>query len=507
MNLETMSPPVPGARQTMVRNRRNELLAELRALRAQVQGEGLSMLERWEQRIRRPGFRERALNLAHYIVLRRRDLRPLQDELTLLGLSSLGRLESRVLPGLDAVIAALAAIVRDPAPEPFPSPAEMLHGRDLTRVNADLALGPCQGLRAVRIMVTLPVELADEPRLATELLESGADLVRINCAHDGPAEWERMIGHVRRAGRRLGRVPRILMDLAGPKCRTGEVQTAKGHKRLRRGDEFFLARGDFASEERWPVQVKCTLPSVFPQLRAGSPVWIDEGRLGGEVKALLPEGALVRVDNAPPRGLRLRADKGLNFPDTPLGVASLTAKDLADLDFVAGAADLVGYSFVQGAEDIELLQRELAGRIGERAASTLGIVAKIETPQAVRNLPEIIVQAAGRQPLAIMIARGDLGVEIGFARLAEIQEEILWLCEAAHVPVIWATGVLNGLVKDGQPNRGEMTDAAMSSRAECVMLNKGPHIVEALQVLDTLFVRMAEHQQKKTPRLRALRSW
>jgi pyruvate kinase len=487
--------------------RKAQLLEQLRQLRRDVDSDALRILEGWAHRIRREGFRERALNLAHYIVLRRRDLRPLQDELMLLGLSSLGRIEGRVLANLDAVIAALAAIVRDPRPEPFPSRAEMLHGKDLTRVNADTALGPLAGVRRVRLMVTLPLEVAASPELAAELLENGADLVRINCAHDGPEVWRAMIGNVRRAAREARREVRVLMDLAGPKCRTGEVRTAKGHKRLRVGDELLLVPADFASLEQYPCQAACTLPSVFKNLRFGAPVWLDEGRLGGVVKAILPQGALVSVESAPPRGLRLKPDKGLNFPDTDLGVAPLTAKDLSDLDFVADEADLVGYSFVQAPEDIARLQAELERRAGARRASGIGIVAKIETPQAVRNLPEIIVQGAGRQPFAIMIARGDLGVEIGFARLAEIQEEILWLCEAAHVPVIWATGVLSGLIKDGQANRGEMTDAAMSARAECVMLNKGPHVAEALRCLDGLFVRMAEHVDKKSPRLRALRSW
>jgi pyruvate kinase len=106
-----------------------------------------------------------------------------------------------------------------------------------------------------------------------------------------------------------------------------------------------------------------------------------------------------------------------------------------------------------------------------------------------------------------MIARGDLAVEIGFERLAEMQEEILWLCEAAHVPVIWATQVLESLVKTGMPSRGDMTDAAMSARAECVMLNKGPNLGAGVAVLDGLLRRMSENQSKKTPRLRALQSW
>lgn len=487
--------------------RGRELLIELRALRAQVDAGGQALLARWETRILRHGFRERALNLAHYIVLRRLDLRRLQDELTLLGLSSLGRLEGRVLANLDAVIAALALITGDPQPSPFPEVEVMLHGPALTHANAAKALGPCAGLRSVRLMVTLPAAAATDPDVALALLENGADLVRINCAHDGPEAWAGMIRNVRDAGRSLGRPVRVLMDLAGPKCRTGEVSVAKDHKRLHPGDEFLLVREAFQPRASWPVQACCSLPTVFAQLRAGAPVWVDEGRLGGVVRAVMPAGAIVQVQTAPPRGFKLKPDKGLNFPDTELGVPPLTDKDLEDLDFVSANADLVGYSFVQGAEDIDRLQRELASRIGEQRAAAIGIVAKIETPRAVRNLPEIIVQAAGRQPFAIMIARGDLGVEIGFARLAEIQEEILWLCEAAHVPVIWATGVLNGLIKDGQPNRGEMTDAAMSARAECVMLNKGPHVLQALQCLDELFIRMAEHQQKKSPRLRALKSW
>ena len=155
---------------------------------------------------------------------------------------------------------------------------------------------------------------------------------------------------------------------------------------------------------------------------------------------------------------------------------------------------------------IELLQQELDKRFRENC-SRVAIVAKIETSIAVSNLPELIIRGAGKQPFGVMIARGDLVVEIGYQRLAEIQEEILWLCEAAHVPVIWATQVLENLVKDGAPSRGEMTDAAMAERAECVMLNKGQFIAEAITILDDVLTRMEAHQMKKTPQLRALHSW
>ena len=142
-----------------------------------------------------------------------------------------------------------------------------------------------------------------------------------------------------------------------------------------------------------------------------------------------------------------------------------------------------------------------------RGDRPLGLIAKIEQPLALTNLPALIVRARRRGPFGVMIARGDLAAEIGFERLAEMQEELLWICEAGSVPGIWATQVLEDMVKQGIPTRGEMTDAAMAARAECVMLNKGPAVVEAVALLDRLMTRMNDHLFKKTPTLRALKSW
>src|SRR5690606_29945579 len=150
-----------------------------------------------------------------------------------------------------------------------------------------------------------------------------------------------------------------------------------------------------------------------------------------------------------------------------------------DLDFVASHADLVGLSFAQSLADLEALRAALA----ERGTPALPIIAKIETAAGVDNLPEMLLGMTGRQPFGVMIARGDLMVEIGGERMAELQEEMLWLCEAAQVPVIWATQVLETLAKKGTLSRPEITDAAAAARADCVMLNKGPHLLRALQVL------------------------
>jgi len=249
-----------------------------------------------------------------------------------------------------------------------------------------------------------------------------------------------------------------------------------------------------------PAQIGCTLSSFSTKLQVGQPVWIDDGKLGAVVEALTPEGALLRVSQVRSSGVCLKSDKGINFPATDLGLPPLSEKDLQDLDFACAHADLIGFSFVESLPDMEMLMAELA----KRNATELPIIAKVETNRAVRNLPDIILGTIGRHSLGIMIARGDLAVELGSARLAEIQEELLWLCEAAHVPVIWATQVLESIAKKGVRSRPEFTDAAMAVRAECVMLNKGPYILDAIEALVNVMIRMQEHQRKKFSRLRAL---
>ena len=188
------------------------------------------------------------------------------------------------------------------------------------------------------------------------------------------------------------------------------------------------------------------------------------------------------------------------MPETDLRIPSLTPDDLKALKFIVQHADIVGFSFVRSDSDVRDLQAELA-KLG---AKDMAIILKIETRQGFANLPRILLAAMRNHAVGVMIARGDLAIECGYQRLAEVQEEILWICEAAHLPVIWATQVLESLAKSGVPSRSEITDAAMGERAECVMLNKGPYIVDAVRILDDILGRMQSHQEKKRSMLRKL---
>jgi pyruvate kinase len=236
-------------------------------------------------------------------------------------------------------------------------------------------------------------------------------------------------------------------------------------------------------------------------VNAGDRIWFDDGKIGGVVERREPDRLHVRITRAKAQGGRLASEKGINLPDTNLSLPAITEKDRADLSFVCKHAHMVALSFVNSAEDVRELQSILKP-LGDAQPT---IVLKIETRRGFDNLPAMLLEAMKSPRSAVMIARGDLAVECGFERLAEVQEEILWLCEAAHVPVIWATQVLETLAKKGMPSRAEVTDAAMAHRAECVMLNKGPYIVQAVNVLDDILRRMRGHQAKKRSMLRELR--
>jgi pyruvate kinase len=476
------------------------LYEQLRLLRDEVGEEADRQLEAWRPAIRRREYIPSAANLAAYVALRRRDLRSLQLGLMPLGLSSLGRCESRVLESLDAVIDALGAITGNPHTDVQPAAKRFFRGTDLLARHTEQIFGPTPENRQVRVMVTLDAVFGTDRDYVEALVRGGMDVVRINSAHGDPDVWRQIAATVRAAAEAAARPCRLAFDLTGPRVRTG--RTSSSDDRLKAGDRFRLVTRPphDAGSAQW---AQCTLPELLAMLRPGATVWIDEGKLGAEVVEVSDDVVLLAVTHAPPKGARLRDDKAINVPELDLPLDALTEQDLADLDVAVEIADILGYSFVQSREDIARVQAELTSR----GRPDLPLIAKIETRTAVERLPELIVQAAGSQPLAVMIARGDLAVEIGYSRLAEIQEELLWLCEAAHVPVVWATQVLNTFVHKGTHARGELTDAAMAERAECVMLNKGPFAEQAVRLLDDVLARMEGHQSKKTSRLRALRSW
>jgi len=567
-----------------------------------------------------PKYRESGRNLVHYLALRQTDIRELQEELAILGLSSLGRAERNVMASIHAVHSALQKISSGTE---FEFSAE----RDALELMNPLAdehkraiLGESPGKREVSIMVTLPTEAASNDSLVAEMMAAGMNAARINCAHDNEQVWSAMIDNLRRASEQSGSACKVIMDLAGPKIRTGDLKPGprvlhikprrdplgriiaprrirfipddvvwrgtkiavipvprecielahegdeirckdtRGKKRklkviqkdekglvlethkgayiatgtklrlhreeegeklsyrvgelpvieqailLRPGDTLILNRDNIPGAPALEdddgdvveaAHISCRQPEVFEFVTAGNQISLNDGKISGVIRSVDADRLEIEITKAKPTGSRLRGDRGINFPDSDIRLPGITAVDKTNLKFAIERADAVSLSFVRRPTDIIQLHEEM-DKLGH---SKHGLIIKIETKKAFNNLPKLLLTAMRRYPVAVMIARGDLAVECGWERLAELQEEILWFCEAAQVPVIWATQVLEGNAKKGRPSRAEISDAAMSQRADCVMLNKGPYILATIRMLDNILRRMQGHQYKKTARL------
>jgi len=552
-----------------------------------------------------PQLRYSAKNLIHYLALRQTDISELQEDLTILGLASLGQAERNVMASIHAIQGALSGISTDRAALDLRNQTAGIHKKAI--------LGEAPVERNTSIMVTLPTEAATDEFLIPEILAAGMNVARINCAHDDDSVWAAMIKRVRDACEDSDTECRIFMDLAGPKVRTGELapgprvfhirprrdplgrivaprhirfvpedvlwsgtktavipvprecieyalvgdsiqfKDSRGKKRslkvirkddkglvleifkgayictgtklrLRRekaGEKLTYRVGNLPMVEQ-PIllrpddtlilhadnipgspstedddghvtrdaHISCRQPEVFEFVSTGDPVSLNDGKITGVVQKVDSDQLEIQIRKAKPTGSRLRGNRGINFPDSDIRISGLTSSDKEDLKFVIENADAVSLSFVRTPADIELLQKEMQALDD----TNVGLVIKIETRKGFDNLPRLLLTAMRRYPVAVMIARGDLAVECGWECLAELQEDILWLCEAAQVPVIWATQVLEGEAKKGRPSRAEISDAAMSQRADCVMLNKGPHIIPTIRMLDNILRRMQGRQ-------------
>lgn len=573
------------------------LLAGVLALQQAVEAEEVRQRRRIDAVL--PRHRQSAANLAHYLGLRKQDLRELQMGLAAAGLSSLGHCEGHVR---DTLLRLGAWLSGDAAPASAGNGARVdpRQAEDLLHENSRALFGERPPERHVYIMVTAPDAAEVTPEWSDEVLRAGTDMLRINGAHESPVEWAAITSTFRDRARACNRTGRVFVDLPGPKLRgeirqmePGVVHVVRNKDRLGRtvvgtrvvlgaeyqpgnripvppawlpalepGDrvefrdaggrqrELLVGRregGGVAAETRQSLYVTAGLPlvwrrngivlgwgevgaippqprplnlgpgdtllinatgscddpkqavlaldsaAILEQVQEGERVLLDDGKIVALVQAKRADGLLCRVQKTSKNPVRLRAGKGMAFPDSRLSTPRLPEQDELALEFALAHADGVGISFVNSAADVALVGKRIraAGRPG------FGMILKLETHGAMRNLGSILFEALKYDPVGIMIARGDLAVELTFERLAEMQEELLWFGEACHLPVIWATQVLDSMTHTGLATRAEITDAAMSMRAECVMLNKGPHIASATRMLSAIIRKMEAHQYKK----------
>lgn len=439
-----------------------------------------------------------AKNLLSYLTLRNQDIRELQDLLHIYGLSSLASSEGHVLRQVQAIRERLGHVYQKEELDHCTFAFSKLKMGEKSR----LLFGQKGEANMPYLMVTFDVEFADDYAKVKSLLQNGMNVARINCAHEDEDTWSRMINQVRKASEQTGIPCKVYMDLAGPKIRTQILGKGrdKGKVKIKEGQLIWMIEDDM-DVDKSDIVISPNESGIIQQLRKGDRVFIDDGAIRCIVEKVKKEKVGLRIVRISSKKDLLKEGKGINFPDSLLQVPSLTDFDRECLPFICENADLVGYSFVKTAEDIAALRQALQ----EKSESYPQLIIKIETLEAVENLPSLLLEGMKEQAFGVMIARGDLAVEIGFELLGEIQEEILWICESGHVPVVWATQVLETLHKSGMATRSEITDAGHAAMAECVMINKGDYTIEVMETLRDVIHRTSTHRVKKRFTLRPLK--
>jgi pyruvate kinase len=250
---------------------------------------------------------------------------------------------------------------------------------------------------------------------------------------------------------------------------------------VKKGDTLRIYSGDKLPAdlptENGVIGISVTLPEALANIKNGHSIYIDDGKVHGIVTDYNKQFIDIEI-LFPETPFTLKENKGINLPDSNIGLAvsALTKKDEQDLAFICRHSDILGYSFVNHPNDL----RKLKYFLKAYQRTDIAIIAKIETKQAVSNFSNLLFEGLTFAKFGVMIARGDLAVEISFQQLSVVQEEILQMCRAAHTPVILATQILDTLAKKGNPSRPELADLSFGSEFDCLMLNKGPFIKEAV---------------------------
>ena len=327
-------------------------------------------------------------------------------------------------------------------------------------------------MRRTKIVATLG-PATDAPGVLGRMIDAGLDVARLNFSHGLPEEHRRRVRLLRRLAAARGRTVAILADLQGPKLRIGPTPDDRP-LHVRRGDTLtIVTAGPPPESGTW---VPTPLRRLDRDARPGRRILLADGTIELAVRRVAPG----RVTCSVVHGGILRSRQGMNLPEIPVRSGSLTAKDLRDADFAIGlGVDFIALSFVRRAEDI----RRLRARLRRRGAE-IPIMAKIEKPEAVDHLDEIV-----READALMVARGDLGVEIPYSRVPGVQKQIIAAAIHRGRPVVTATQMLESMVSAPRPTRAEASDVANAvlDGTDALMLSEetavGKHPVEAVAAM------------------------
>jgi pyruvate kinase len=344
-------------------------------------------------------------------------------------------------------------------------------------------------MRRAKIVCTMG-PATESPEMVQALVDAGMDVARINRSHGEASQHEIVIERVRAAAAAAGRAVAVLVDLQGPKIRLGRFVDGKHY--LAEGDVFTITTEDVPGTKEL---VSTTFAGLPGDVSPGDMILIDDGRVGVRVTAVEGPRVVTRVEVAGP----VSNNKGLNLPGVAVNVPALSSKDAEDLRWALRLkADFIALSFVRSAKDFE----DVAAIMAEEGR-TVPVIAKIEKPQAVDNLTEIIDAFDG-----IMVARGDLGVELPLEQVPLVQKRAIEIAQRNAKPVIVATQVLESMISAPRPTRAEASDCANAvlDGADAVMLSGetsvGEYPIDCVRTMARIIENTEEHGLERIARLK-----
>lgn len=334
-------------------------------------------------------------------------------------------------------------------------------------------------MKQTKIIATIGPASWDVPMLV-KLVEAGVNIARINFSHGDEESLSHIVDKIRKAEKQIGKKIEILQDLSGPKIRTGDF--VDGEIYLKKGSHLIIHSENILGNNK---EFSISYPNLFSGLKKGERIFLNDGKQ--ELKILEKDDKKLKVEVL--RGGKIVSRRGVNLPDSNLTVSSLTEKDKKDLEFAKKfQPDYIALSFVKDASSVEELRKIL-----KEKKIKAKIISKIETKSAVNNLKEIISSSD-----AVMVARGDLGVEIGFEKVPLVQKKIINICNRTSVPEIVATQMLESMIHSPVPTRAEVSDVynAVQAGADMVMLSAetatGEFPLEAVKMMAKV-IREAEN--------------
>jgi pyruvate kinase len=341
--------------------------------------------------------------------------------------------------------------------------------------------------RRAKIVCTLgPV--TSSPEMIERLVHCGMNVARLNFSHGSHAEHAQRIKALRKISRKYGKPVAVLADLQGPKIRTGEVFEGQP-LRLRFGQRLIITTRQIIGT---PEAISTTFRALPSSVHKGDRILLSDGQIELRVLATREKEVICQVEN----GGELKAHQGINLPGVRLKIPALTRKDREDLAFALRAgADYIALSFVRTADDVRMAKAAIA-----RLGGNIPTVAKLEKPEAIENLDEILSVADG-----VMVARGDLGVEMSPEKVPVIQKQIIARARDALIPVITATQMLDSMQQNPRPTRAEASDVANAvfDGTDALMLSgetaAGKYPLEAVSMMDRIICE-AEASIKDQPR-------